>query len=151
VPGFDFSRRPRTAITGEALPELGAIVVNGRQPRDIAPNTLEFYRPALGLVMRARSGVRARVTGGVLGGVVEDAKRKRLVPILGESASEDTWTIMALPKRSMFYERPSFTGDLRIFGDLASYSPGLNTSDADILAVLDAEATAEPALPPGTI
>ncbi len=38
------------------------------------------------------------------------------------------------------YARPSFSGDERIFTDLASYAPGLNSSHADIQAVLEAEA-----------
>jgi tetratricopeptide (TPR) repeat protein len=38
------------------------------------------------------------------------------------------------------YGRPSFSGDQRVFTDLASYAPGMNTSRADIRAVLEAEA-----------
>ena len=38
------------------------------------------------------------------------------------------------------YGRPSFSGDERVFPDLASYAPGMNTSRADVRAVLEAEA-----------
>ncbi len=38
------------------------------------------------------------------------------------------------------YTRPSFTGDERVFSDLPSYAPGMNTSRADVRAVLEAEA-----------
>jgi ferric-dicitrate binding protein FerR (iron transport regulator) len=54
-------------------------------------------------------------------------------------------------QRSLLYERPSFTGDNRIFGDLASYAPGLNSTMADIQAVLEAEAKADRHSAPGTI
>ncbi|MBL8793243.1 MAG: FecR domain-containing protein [Planctomycetia bacterium] len=40
----------------------------------------------------------------------------------------------------LHYHRPTFTGDERVFYDLVSYAPGMNTRRADILAVLEAEA-----------
>src|SRR5205085_1314188 len=49
------------------------------------------------------------------------------------------------------YARPSFTGDERLFSDLASYAPGMNTSAADIRAVLEAEAAPRLADLPGRI
>ena len=49
------------------------------------------------------------------------------------------------------YGRPSFSGDQRVFTDLASYAPGMNTSRADISAVLDAEAMPRLADLPGHI
>jgi tetratricopeptide (TPR) repeat protein len=41
---------------------------------------------------------------------------------------------------SLLYQKPSFSGDDRVFFDLVSYCPGMNTSTADIEAVLEAEA-----------
>jgi len=49
------------------------------------------------------------------------------------------------------YSRPSFTGDQRVFTDLVSYAPGMNTSAADIRAVLEAEAAPRLAEQPGHI
>ncbi len=49
------------------------------------------------------------------------------------------------------YGRPSFSGDERVFSDLASYAPGLNTSRADIRAVLEAEAAPHLSDLPGRI
>jgi hypothetical protein len=46
----------------------------------------------------------------------------------------------------LLYRRPSFSGDPRVFHDLVSYAPGLNTLPADVQAVVDAEAAAEPAV-----
>src|SRR5207302_7735544 len=40
----------------------------------------------------------------------------------------------------LLYHRPSFSGEYRLLHDLTQYAPGLNTSFADIQAVLDAEA-----------
>ena len=47
--------------------------------------------------------------------------------------------------------RPRFTGDDRIFFDLVSYAPGMDTSRADLLAVLEAEAAPSPMSRPGNI
>lgn len=41
------------------------------------------------------------------------------------------------------YERPAFTDNPRLFRDLVAYAPGLNTSTADVRAVLEAEAAPE--------
>jgi tetratricopeptide (TPR) repeat protein len=41
---------------------------------------------------------------------------------------------------SLLYHRPSFTGDERIFFDLVAYAPGMTAGDADLQAVLEAEA-----------
>src|SRR5262249_19067398 len=52
---------------------------------------------------------------------------------------------------SLLYERPAFTGDLRVFGDLAAHAPGLSTTLADREAVLEAESTPEAAVRFGAI
>jgi ferric-dicitrate binding protein FerR (iron transport regulator)/tetratricopeptide (TPR) repeat protein len=49
------------------------------------------------------------------------------------------------------YSRPSFSGDERVFTDLASYAPGMNTSLADVRAVLEAEAAPRLSDQPGPI
>ncbi len=49
------------------------------------------------------------------------------------------------------YARPAYSGDARIFQDLVAYAPGLNTNGADVLAVLEAEATAGPQAAPGRV
>jgi ferric-dicitrate binding protein FerR (iron transport regulator) len=51
----------------------------------------------------------------------------------------------------LLYQRPSFTGDPRFFSDLTLYAPGLQTSGADIDAVLETEATADPLAAPGDV
>jgi tetratricopeptide (TPR) repeat protein len=53
--------------------------------------------------------------------------------------------------RTMLYQRPSLGEAEEIFKDLAAYAPGMNTSQADILAVVEAEAEADPDSAPGTI
>ena len=45
-----------------------------------------------------------------------------------------------MPERGPIYERPSYQPPAEVFHDLVAYAPGLNTSRADVLAVLDAEA-----------
>jgi ferric-dicitrate binding protein FerR (iron transport regulator)/tetratricopeptide (TPR) repeat protein len=49
------------------------------------------------------------------------------------------------------YSRPTFTADDRLFFDLVSYAPGMNTSAADIQAVLESEAAPNLASLPGRI
>jgi len=46
------------------------------------------------------------------------------------------------------YQRPSFANDWRVFTDLLQYAPGMNTSTADVLAVLEREGA--PATRPAT-
>ncbi|KPK78876.1 MAG: hypothetical protein AMJ81_14645, partial [Phycisphaerae bacterium SM23_33] len=43
-------------------------------------------------------------------------------------------------RRNVLYQRPSFTGQYRVFSDLPAYADGMNTTWADIQAVLEAEA-----------
>jgi tetratricopeptide (TPR) repeat protein len=52
---------------------------------------------------------------------------------------------------SLLYERPRFSGDDRLFFDLVTYAPGMDTNRADILAIVEAEAAASPTSRPGTI
>lgn len=55
------------------------------------------------------------------------------------------------PRDSLLYQRPSFTGNERLFSDLVAYASGMNTSQADVLAVLEAEAVPSPRSKPGQI
>ena len=55
------------------------------------------------------------------------------------------------PEPVLTYQPLSFTADARLFNDLVSYAPGLNTSRADMLAVLDDEAAPDLRDTPGTI
>jgi ferric-dicitrate binding protein FerR (iron transport regulator) len=52
---------------------------------------------------------------------------------------------------SSLYRRPSFTNDPRIYFDLVGYAPGMNTSHADVQAILEAEAASDSRIAPGTI
>jgi Tfp pilus assembly protein PilF len=52
---------------------------------------------------------------------------------------------------SLLYQRPSYSGDDHLFFDLVSYAPGLNTSTADIRAVIEAEAAPTKSSKLGTI
>src|SRR5262249_21347018 len=55
------------------------------------------------------------------------------------------------PANSLLYHRPSYSGEARLFFDLVAYCPGLNTSAADLRAVLEAEAAPGAASKPGVI
>jgi ferric-dicitrate binding protein FerR (iron transport regulator)/tetratricopeptide (TPR) repeat protein len=66
----------------------------------------------------------------------------------------DGWIARLLadgPPSSPLYERPSFSRDNRLFTDLLAYAPGMSTSRADVLAVLEAEAADQPPPAPGAI
>ncbi|HYT92315.1 MAG TPA: VIT domain-containing protein, partial [Gemmataceae bacterium] len=52
---------------------------------------------------------------------------------------------------SLLHERPTFRDDPRHFFDLIAYAPGMDTHEADVLAVLEAEALPHPASRPGKI
>src|SRR5262249_6303505 len=44
-------------------------------------------------------------------------------------------------QKPLVFDRPSSSGDDRLFYDLVSYAPGMDTSQADVLAVLEEETT----------
>ena len=50
-----------------------------------------------------------------------------------------------------YYQRPTLSGDQRIFSDLAAYAPGMTSSIADTRAVLEAEAAPRSGLRKGSI
>jgi ferric-dicitrate binding protein FerR (iron transport regulator) len=52
---------------------------------------------------------------------------------------------------SLLYQRPTFSGEDRLFFDLVSYAPGLSTSWSDIEAVLETEAFPNPYAKAGKI
>jgi hypothetical protein len=56
----------------------------------------------------------------------------------------DEWLMTSSQPAALLYDRPTFRDDARVFGDLVWYAPGLNTIDADICAVLEAEARPDP-------
>src|SRR5262249_37675732 len=52
---------------------------------------------------------------------------------------------------SLLYRRPLWSQDERNFSDLVAYAPGMNTSQPDIQAMLEAEAAPNPRTIPGHI
>ncbi len=52
---------------------------------------------------------------------------------------------------SFVYHRPGYQDNPSLFADLVSYAPGLNTSEADVLALLEAEALPRRANRPGKV
>ena len=74
----------------------------------------------------------------------------------GERGSEGTASRLgygAIPisnPATLLLKRPTFTGDSRVFRDLVAYAPAMNTTAADIQAVLEAEAHL-PLVPAGTV
>jgi ferric-dicitrate binding protein FerR (iron transport regulator) len=57
----------------------------------------------------------------------------------------------AAPYPDLLYQRPSYTGEERFFFDLVTYCPGMDTSEADIRAAIEAEAEVDPRSLPGKI
>jgi tetratricopeptide (TPR) repeat protein len=52
---------------------------------------------------------------------------------------------------ALLYRPPTFAPDGRLFTDLVAFAPGLNTSQADVLGVLEVEAAPDPADVSGTV
>jgi tetratricopeptide (TPR) repeat protein len=102
-----------------------------------------------------RGGGRGVVIGGIDPQLVQDA----MDAVLGGPKSRTEQVTVTRPLldgrgsgwQLLFYQRPTFGGDNRIFLDLVAYAPGMNTSEADILAVLEAETAADPRTAPGVI
>jgi predicted Zn-dependent protease len=61
-------------------------------------------------------------------------------PAEGEVFRRLLWQVAQMPQGGPTYERPSYQPEPRVFSDLLAYAPGLNTSPADVRAVLEAEA-----------
>jgi tetratricopeptide (TPR) repeat protein len=53
--------------------------------------------------------------------------------------------------QSLLYRRPSFSKDEAVFTDLVAFAPGMNTTRADVLAILEAETETGPWNRPGRI
>jgi ferric-dicitrate binding protein FerR (iron transport regulator) len=94
----------------------------------------EFYRDVY------FTQTEAVVEGGRL---VNEARKKRVMYTLATGRTSEG--------RSLLYSPPMFTDDARLFSDLIAYAPGLDTSEADVQAVLDAEAAPDLADAPGHI
>jgi tetratricopeptide (TPR) repeat protein len=78
-----------------------------------------------------------------------DADRKR--QILARGGTPDVQEQVPDLTDALLYQRPRFESDDRLFFDLVSYAPGMDTSRADVLAVLEAEAVPTSASWPGRI
>jgi tetratricopeptide (TPR) repeat protein len=63
---------------------------------------------------------------------------------IGFSGAPREKEVPASAHAAYLYQRPSYSGQDRLFYDLVAYCPGLNTSAADIEAVLEAEAFPDP-------
>lgn len=66
----------------------------------------------------------------------------------GQFASQ---LISGRARNLLLYQRPSFSANWLAFGDLVQYAPGMNTTMADIRAVLDAEAEQKNVSKPGKV
>jgi Tfp pilus assembly protein PilF len=85
----------------------------------------------------------AGIGGGIGGGIVRGMGAGVARPESIEPEGDDS--------DSLLYQRPRFNGGDRLFFDLVAYAPGMDTSRADLLAVIEAEAAATPMSKAGTI
>ena len=82
---------------------------------------------------------------------MEEAKARFPVCTMpGHSTPSKAILTRRMPK-GLLYQRPSYSDDARLFSDLLAYAPGMNTSLADIEAVIEAEAMPSPLDKPGQI
>ncbi len=97
----------------------------------------------------------------ILGGVYRDSPTVRITAagnkiLVYASPSEQTdiaayFRELVAPSQAILYVPPTFTAHARIFDDLLWYAPGMNTSMADVAAVLEAETKVNPEAKQGTI
>ncbi len=91
-----------------------------------------------------RSGIARRGTELALKEhITGPALQRRTLQALDETLSREVFfqEKEALPQAdTLLYQRPSYTPEANVFADLIAYAPGLNTSIADVEAVLAAEA-----------
>jgi tetratricopeptide (TPR) repeat protein len=75
----------------------------------------------------------------------------KVAALAGELAELTGWLQTGAVCRTMPYRRLAVGDHRRLFDDLLGYAPGMNTTRADILAVLEAEAVPDPEAKPGKI
>jgi hypothetical protein len=83
-------------------------------------------------------------------GLIDQLDVLRAMQAAGRAAPAGA-PVLTIRPTGLLYARPSFSPDGRTFTDLVSYAPGLNTSTADVLGVLEAETASDPADAPGKV
>jgi Tfp pilus assembly protein PilF len=145
-----------------------ALVVSNGIPRRTISDAVREPEPAArrkslsetdyGIAMPAALRPRAESFSGGSGsgqGWVDERKRAPLLPRDLEESPE--FRSLVLPpirpddSDSLLYRRPRFDGADRLFFDLVAYAPGMDSSRADLLAVVEAEAAPSPMSKPGAI
>ncbi len=106
----------------------------GRPP---GTDGFDFYPPAQALVVKGSALMHSKA--GDLD--FRELADPVLVPLVERGP--------ALP--SLLYQPPAFNQDPRLFTDLLAYAPGLDTSEADVEAVVEAEAAPQLRAAPGHI
>jgi hypothetical protein len=116
----------------------------------------------------AYAAIPERYLAGLNGSIVLDPQPKAINALRKLRADREDMVVMALndaddegPAKNMqpdsegavsvLYQRPGYSGDDRLFFDLVAYAPGLNTSAADVRAVIEAEAAPDAASKVGVI
>src|SRR5262249_29889694 len=135
----------------------------GESARDLArgynPTTGRPLSLTLGSVTPASPAFRAA------GGAVNELHPERVgeIIVIGSERTRKDVVLRHVPDDlvermtrgssgpSFLSSRPVYSGEDRLFSDLLQYAPGLNTSAADLRAVLEAEALPGPESRPGKI
>jgi hypothetical protein len=146
TPGQYVEARRFLTQLGDAARALQHPSVSGLLSRQVAPQG-----PTLADLVRSMSAQGLRFGPALPGdeGAYHALYAAMLAPTQGRAAPVPA--PVADLGGALLYRRPSFRLDDRLFHDLVSYAPGMNTSRADVLAVLEAEAASDPAGGPGTI
>src|SRR5262249_35676760 len=119
-----FARKP----TSEQMQAALAHINQHAKDKKIA------YEDILWALTNKREFVGKGTPNGSMGMIAGDVDRSRWPSIFVANYEAE------FVHRSLLYQRPTFTSDQRVFTDLLAYAPGMNTSRADVLAVLEAEA-----------
>jgi ferric-dicitrate binding protein FerR (iron transport regulator) len=123
----------RSPAPEEALPDLGVVVIH-------QSNLADMEAVLRAVQATEAAGGPAPVPLLLSPGGGPDPLDARLMSLVSGSGPA-----------SPLYGRPVYSNDPRVVQDLIAYAPGLNTTGADVLAVLEAEATADPHAVPGRI
>jgi ferric-dicitrate binding protein FerR (iron transport regulator)/tetratricopeptide (TPR) repeat protein len=158
MPGTGSSATPpRTMLTApfSERPRVGSGSKSGKKSHDkdlSLPSAGDFLLPRFDFDRKARLAIRDLAPDDLMASPRE--AKQTLMQLLGEDLESPEGLISWPGNRqppSLVYDRPGFTADPRLFGDLLLYAPGMNTALADIAAVLEAEANVSSADPPGSI
>jgi ferric-dicitrate binding protein FerR (iron transport regulator) len=135
--------RPMSNLGHPDLPSPGGVfgfaIEQSRAVGGGMPKGATFYGRSGVTRTHARLGPRQPLSRFAMRSDVA-APPRDLAPMPADPFLRALAQVQRMPSRGPIHERPSYAPPAEVFHDLVAYAPGLDTSTADVLGVIDAEA-----------